>query len=125
MIKKYLKVPQEGYFASISTVQKPIIVPQTMQKEVPIFLYKKRGDFAEELFNFFIENNPKEVVFYDITRNRDIGIIIDEYNKIILKEYYIEIFPKGATCFGKDSAKIFYSQMSNIYCIANKGHISF
>lgn len=125
MIKKYLKVPQIGYFASISTVQRPIILPQTMKKEVPIFLYEKKEDFAEELFNFFIENNPREVIFYDITKNRDIGIIIDEYDKIILKEYYIELFPKGLTCFGENPTKVFYSQMANIYCITDGEHIRF
>lgn len=125
MIKKYLKVPQEGYFSSISTVQNPIIQAQARQREVSIFLYKKKGDFAEELFNFFIENNPKEVIFYDITKNRDTSIIIDEYDKIILKEYYIELFSKILTRLGESPAKIFYSQIANLYCISNREIIYF
>ena len=125
MIKRYLKVPQDGYFSSISTVQRPIIQCQAMHEEVPLFLYKKKGDFAEELFNFLIENNPKEVFFYDITKNRDISIIIDEYDKIILKAYYIELFSKILTRLGESPAKIFYSQIANLSCISNREIIYF
>jgi len=117
MIKGVLKVPEESYLMTGSTWKNPIFNISRIHKEVPIFLYDRKGNFAEELFDFLIENNPTDIIYYDISRNRERAFIIDEYDKFILKEYYIELIPSYSN---RKPFKVFYSQMTQIECSSRK-----
>lgn len=117
MIEGILKVPEESYFMTGSSWKNPIINTSRIHEEVPIFLYDRRGDFAEELFDFLTKNNPASIIYYDISENRERVFVIDEYNKFILKEYYIEVTPSYSN---RKPFKIFYSQMTRIECFSIK-----